>query len=152
MDDASENGDGDGGSAQLKMLMALLVRVNGEMIAIADELRKRPVVCQARSGCDFREYRDAFRFDGRAFYAFEAYVEADTLDQGRACWLVDINFTPAGWELHRSVGRDRATGEDMIRTFPVLSSHGFREFVGKVIEAMNEFVESARSDEFPELR
>ena len=38
-----------------------------------------------------REYRDAFRFDGSAFCAVEAYVEADTIDRCRVCWLVDIN-------------------------------------------------------------
>ena len=147
MNDVVENGN-DENAAQPQTLMALLVRVNREMITIADELRKRPVVSRARRGCDLREYRGAFRSDEKAFYAFETYVEADTIDQCRVCWLVDINWMPSGWELHRTVDRDRASEEGANRTFPVLSSHNLREFAGKVIEAMKEFVESARSYDF----
>jgi len=105
-------------------------------------------VRRARRGCDLREYRDAFRFDGKAFYAFEAYVEADTADTCSASWLIDIDWTPLGWELHRTLCRNRDSGDDVIRTFLVVGSQSLTEFASNVIDAMHEFVESARSYDF----
>jgi hypothetical protein len=139
-------GDGDGGSAEeLRKLMALLARVNDEMIVIANELRTKPAVSEARRGCDLREYRDAFRFDDKAFYAFEAYVEADTRDGYVVSWLVDVNWTPSGWEFQRAICRNR---DDLTTTFPVVRSDSFSEFASKVADPLNEFVESARSHQF----
>ena len=130
---------------QLQMLMALLAGVSSDMITIAEEVRKKPVVGEARRGCDLREYRDAFRFDDRAVYAFETHVEADMLDGSLVCWLVDVRWTPAGWELHRTISRRDDSGEDDIMTFSEVSADSFVEFVNRASEAMHAFVESARS-------
>jgi hypothetical protein len=143
MDQVVETG---GSLDPLHMLMALLAGVNSQMITIAEEMRKKSVVINANRGCDLREYRSAFRFDDKAFYAFEAYVEADTREGSLVCWLVDINWTPGGWELHRTmhIRRDRES-EDVIETFPTLSSQNFTEFASGVRDAMHGFVESVRS-------
>jgi hypothetical protein len=142
MDQCGEEG---GRPDQLQGLMALLAGVSSEMITIADEVRKKPAVGEARRGCDLREYRDAFRFEDRAVYAFETYVEADMLDGSLVCWLVDVDWTPVGWELHRTFSRRDDSGEDDIMTFPDVSADRFVEFVNRVSDAMRAFVESARS-------
>lgn len=130
---------------QLQMLMALLAGVSSDMITIAEEARKKPAVGEARRGCDLRKYRDGFRFDDLAFYAFETYVEADMLDGSLICWLVDVYWTPARWELRRTFSRRDDSGEDDIMTFPDVPADSFVEFVNRVGDAMRAFVESARS-------
>src|SRR5690348_1408134 len=127
-----EDTGGDRSADQLQALMALLASVNGEMITVADEVRKQPAVTEVRRGCDFRKYRDAFRFDDKAFYAFETYVEADTRDGSLLCWLVDVNWTPAGWELNRTATCQSDSSEDVIMEFPMVSSDSFLEFAGEV--------------------
>jgi len=145
-----ENGDG-GEAAQLQTLMALFANVNQQMIDISIELRKKPEVSQARRESDLREYRDPFRFDNVAFYAFEAVLEVDAQDGSLICWLANINCTPSGWELERAIScRGKNSRDDVITTFPALSSQSFPEFASKVADAICDFIESARAYQFNE--
>ena len=130
------------GKDAAEMLMALLAHVSDQMFVIADELRKKLNVKNASKGCDVRKYRDAFRFDDKAFYDFEAYVEAEMEDGSSICWFVDINCTPLGWEIQRTITRSPV--DDVARTFPVVSCPTFPEFAGKLADAMEDFIEAAR--------
>jgi hypothetical protein len=124
-------------------LMSLLVRVSDQMGVIADELRKKPGVKSTSKGCDVRKYRDAFRFEDKPYYDFEAWVEAEMEDGSLLSWLVDINCTPAGWEIRRAI--TRSPEDDVTRMFPDVSSATFPEFVGRTSDALDDVVEAART-------
>jgi hypothetical protein len=129
-----------------EMLIALLADVSEQMIIIGDELRKKPSVKSVSRGCDVRKYRDAFRFDDKPFYDFEAWVETEMEGGSALSWLVDINCTPAGWEMQRVIVR--SPEDDVTWIFSVVSSPTFLEFAGKVADAMENFLEAARSYDF----
>lgn len=140
----------DENPAQLQMLMAFLASVNDQMINLAIELRTKPAVKTATRGCDVRKYRDAFRFDDKALYAFEAYLETETHSGYLVCWLVDINCALSGWELNLAITRRRKSEDnDETTTFSEVRAASFAEFVSLVSGTMNAFVESARSYDFP---
>ena len=91
---------------------------------------------------------DGFRFGGEAFYAFESWLELETVSGHLVCWLADINCTPAGWEIDRTVTRDGTSGGDEISPFPRVRSAAFAEFVDLLNEAIESFLDSARSYQF----
>jgi len=134
--DGKENGP--------ETLMALLAHVSDQMSVVADGLRTKSNVKSASRGCDIRKYSDPFRFGGREFYNFDAYVEAELEGGSLLCWLVDINCTPSGWEIERTVHLRRSSGDE-INTFPVMRAPTFSQFAGRFSEAMAELIEAARS-------
>jgi hypothetical protein len=146
----SHDGGGTEDIARLRMLMALLADANEKMMVIASEFRRRPRVTKATSGCDMRKYRDTFRFDAEC-HCFGTYVEVEIeIENGSwVTWLMDVNCTPAGWEISSSVDSDDDLNGDDAVDFPTLSSRDFTEFVRQVGEAMENFVEAARSYQLP---
>ncbi len=136
----------DGKENAAEMLMVLLAHVSDQMIVIADEIRKKPNVKSVSRGCDVRKYRDAFRFDDKPFYDFEAWVEAELEGGSVLGWLADINCTPVGWEMRRAVVR--SAEDDAAMTFPDVSSATLPEFLGRASDALEDLVEAARSYDF----
>ncbi|MGJ4908437.1 hypothetical protein [Bradyrhizobium sp. HKCCYLS2033] len=131
----------DAVSSQAKTLMTLLASINRDMTKLAHDLRQRLSVTEVRHGCDLREYKDAFRYEDQPFCAFEVYVEADLVDGTARWWLLDVNCTPTGWELSRSI---TAAGQDT-EMLKMLSSPHFTEFAARAPVALFELLELARS-------
>ena len=124
----------DTASKHAAQLLDALAAANERLIALARELRSRPLVTTVLHDFDLRSYRTG--------PLLEAYVEASSPSDDAICYGLQVSWDDSEWtiETYITVNRSAEEYQDMLREFPERRVSALRDVLAALDDAVADLV------------